>query len=117
MNHYFYKENSKQKENQRIVISQRFLDDQNNFIEWEIHPLNQLEHEEILKRFQGDSEGTSKEKYEELLLAESVVFPDLHNSKLQDSYGVLGCESLLSRMLTPGEYATLKKQVEELCMI
>jgi hypothetical protein len=44
----------------------------------------------------------------------SVAFPDLKNDELQRSYAVMGAESLLQKMLFPGEYAKLLQKVQEL---
>lgn len=48
------------------------------------------------------------------LLAESVVWPDLQEAELQDSWGALGAEQLLLRMLSPGEFAALQRAFVEL---
>ena len=48
-----------------------------------------------------------------MVLAESVVFPDLNSVKLQNKYCVVGKETLLLELLTAGEYEKLKKVVEE----
>ena len=49
-----------------------------------------------------------------MVLAESVVFPDLNSIKLQNNYHVAGKEALLLEMLTPGEYQKLKTLIEQL---
>ncbi|MNN89462.1 Phage XkdN-like protein [compost metagenome] len=43
-----------------------------------------------------------------------MTFPDLKNAELQKSYGVMGAEALLHKMLLPGEYANLVQKVQEL---
>ncbi|MGV2787000.1 phage portal protein, partial [Clostridium perfringens] len=48
------------------------------------------------------------------LMVSSVIYPDLKNSELQKSYGVLGAESLLRKMLLPGEFAALGERVQAL---
>ena len=48
------------------------------------------------------------------LAAKCTVFPDLNDKELQDSYGVMGADSLLKAMLTPGEYAGYLDKVQEL---
>ena len=48
------------------------------------------------------------------MLAESVVFPDLKEAALQNSYGVVGAEGLLARLLLAGEYDRLRRAVEEI---
>ena len=115
----FYKENRKKAENKKIVISKRFLDEQGNEICWEMKALSQKENEEILKKCRRmRSAGKDTEQYyETMVLAESVVFPDLNNIELQNSYKVVGKEALLLELLTAGEYEALKEAVEEVNMI
>ena len=88
----FYKQNRKDIQHKKIVISERFCDENGKAIVWEMKPLMQ----------------------EVMVLAESVVFPDLNSIKLQNSYHVAGKEALLLEMLTPGEYQKLKTTVEQL---
>mgnify|MGYP002797845294 FL=1 len=56
---------------------------------------------------------TDSEKFVKMLTAKTVVFPDLNNAQLQDSWGVMGAENLLNRMLIPGEYDDLVMKVQE----
>lgn len=58
--------------------------------------------------------GIQQYDYEVMVLAESVVFPDLNSIKLQNNYHVAGKEALLLEMLTPGEYQKLKTLIEQL---
>ncbi len=39
----------------------------------------------------------------------TIKFPDLNNAELQKSYGVMGAEALLQKMLLPGELTEVKK--------
>lgn len=55
------------------------------------------------------------DKYIDVLLARSVVSPDLQDSVLQDSYGTISdAPGTLKAMLTAGEYTTLSKAVMDL---
>ena len=56
--------------------------------------------------------GENPKRYESMVLAASVVFPDLKGADLQDSYGVMGAENLLEKMLTAGEFSALQEAVE-----
>ena len=49
------------------------------------------------------------------LAAACVVCPDLNNASLQRSWGVIGSEALLKKMLSAGEYAALLAKVQSLC--
>lgn len=43
----------------------------------------------------------------------TIKYPDLDNAELQSSYGVMGAEALLQKMLLPGELSEVKKIVQE----
>ena len=43
----------------------------------------------------------------------TVKEPNLNSKELQDSYGVMSAEELITKMLLPGEYAKLQKKVQE----
>ena len=49
------------------------------------------------------------------LAAACVIEPDLQNAALQRSWGVMGAEDLLKRMLSAGEYAKLVERVQAVC--
>lgn len=74
---------------------------------WKIRAISQAENVEIWKK-----SGENPKRYESMVLAASVVFPDLKGADLQDSYGVMGAENLLEKMLTAGEFAALQDAVE-----
>ena len=56
-----------------------------------------------------------RERYLKKLAAAAVREPDLKDAALQQSWGVLGEEALLSKMLTAGEFAKLLVAVERVC--
>lgn len=47
------------------------------------------------------------------VVTKCVVYPNLNDKELQDSYGVMGAESLVKTMLKPGEYIDLINKVQE----
>lgn len=49
------------------------------------------------------------------LAAACVVEPDLNNAALQRSWGVMGADALLCKMLSAGEYAKLIEAVQAVC--
>lgn len=49
------------------------------------------------------------------LVVACVTQPDLHDAELQNAWGVVGAESLVQKMLLPGEYAELSALVAEVC--
>ena len=58
-------------------------------------------------RKNGGLDGVDADRYLARLAAACVVSPDLENAALQRSWGVMGAEALLKRMLSPGEFAKL----------
>lgn len=108
----FYKQNAKTLQNKKAIISERFQDENGNAIVWEIKPLLQKQNEMILKKCRAMQK--QQNFYEVMVLAESVVFPDLENIQLQNHYHVVGKEALLLELLTAGEYEKLKNMVEQI---
>ena len=105
-------------ENIRVVISNRFKDENGNPVEWELRALSQDENNALMKKYtKRDKKGTEtfdRTSYVAALTAAGVVEPDLNNAKLQDAYGVLGADKLLCKMLLIGEYGELVSKVQEL---
>lgn len=115
--------NAAQVENVRFAASERFLDAEGVPVSWELRCVSSTEDEEIRRgatcrvagrRGQAASE-TDVALYLARLAAKCTVYPDLNDGALQDSYGVMGAESLLRAMLTPGEYAEYLRQVQKIC--
>jgi len=119
---YFFMDNAETVENQQIVASSRFKDDKGNPVPWEIRPLSEAEIDDIrraaTRRIKGRRGAVTEEldqsRLTSMLIIESVVFPSLKSEELQRSWGVVGAESLLSKMLLGGEYAFLGEKVQEL---
>lgn len=111
--------NAEQVENKKIVISKRFKDENGNPLEWEIKALTAEENETIQKRdmvnvpIPGQRNQFTREldqiKYTNDLLTAMVVYPDLNDSELQDSYKVMGSAALLRKMLYLDEYNNLAR--------
>lgn len=116
----FFKNKAKQVDDVRVVVSERFLDEEGKPLEWVLHPLNSKTVEEITKRNTVTKlvDGKKvKEKNEENLnadlLEQVVLFPRLNDAKLQDSYGVTNVNDLLSTMLYPGETQVLTQALQD----
>lgn len=111
-------------ENVQFVASDRFVDE-NGPICWEIRCISSAEDEELRKactrrvpspRGKGMyTNETDINLYLGKMAALATVYPELKDSALQDSYGVMGADSLLKAMLTPGEYAEYLAKVQEVC--
>ena len=104
----FYRENRKGRGEREVLLTERLAQDGGQML-FRIRPMSQRENEEIWKRC-----GEDEKRYEGAVLAESVVFPDLKDAALQNSYGVVGAERLLAKLLLAGEYDRLRMAVEEI---
>ena len=92
-------------------------------VEWEIRPidsdLDEALRKECTKRVpvpgkRGQyNQETDTDKYIGKMCVACTVYPNLNDAELQDSYGVKGAESLLKKMLLPGEYTEYKAKVME----
>lgn len=107
--------------NQQVAISERFIGEDGAPEKWELRPLTEEEDSKLRascteinlesgnRRVKFD-----KERYVLLLAAAAVVYPDLKDAELQKSYGVIGEDKLLSKMLYTGEFDRLTKITQAL---
>lgn len=117
----FLIENVETLENKKVVISNRFKDENGKPIEWVLKPLTAEENEDLEKMCYYDQPVTGRKgqytreldrhKYASLLLSNCVVYPCLDNAQLQDSYKVKTPQALLKKMLTFTEYNKLAEEV------
>lgn len=121
----FLAENAIPVENIKIAVSKRFLDENGKPIEWEIKTISGTDDEALRKscakrvpipgkRNQYQKE-TDYDMYLGKLAVACIVFPNLNDKELQDSYKAMGAESLLKSMLTAGEYSELVVKIQEAC--
>jgi hypothetical protein len=118
----FFAQNAVSEIVEEFVVSERFKDESGKPIPWKIRALSESENEEIRKASTQYVKGkggqripeTKPELYLAKIAAASVVFPDLKDAELQKSYGVIGAEELLKKMLLAGEYASLIQKVQEI---
>lgn len=118
----FLAQNVEQEENVKYIASKRFVEDKKP-VEWEIQSVTSEEDESLRKsctrkvQVHGKkgqyTQETDFEKYLGLLAAKCIVFPNLKDADLQNSYGVMGDDTLLKKMLKPGEYQELLKKIQE----
>ena len=120
----FFSENAIKDENVKYVASKRFLTKESKPVEWELCCISSKEDEDIRKsctkkvpvpgqkgRFTAETDGNM---YLGKLAARCVVFPNLNDAALQNSYGVMGDDNLLKVMLKSGEYTDLIMKVQEI---
>lgn len=120
----FMAQNVARIENKKIVVSNRFKDENGKPIEWEIRALTNEENDELQRRamvnvpVMGQRGAFTREldnvKYSAMLLAASVVYPDLNDAELQDSYGVKTPEALINKMLYLREATVLAQEIAKL---
>lgn len=110
--------NPKKIEYAKVVVSDRFCDDNGGSIEWELRPISGKEITEIqgqcavIKRVNGKAKTEfNNEKFQALLVSRSVVYPDPANAELLSMYGVTAPEELFGQMLTGAEFLQLYTQV------
>lgn len=121
----FFAQNAKKVENRKMAVSPRFTDTNGKAVEWEITCITAAENQKIRKdslrnvpvngkrgQFTQDFDTA---QYQAKLAARCTVFPDLNDVQLQESYGVMGAEALISTMLTPGEFDNYILAITELC--
>lgn len=116
----FFKSNAKSLPDVKVVVSERFTNEDGSPIEWVLHPISTKKVEEITKRNtkttikNGKKESTVNEENLNAELLEAVVlYPSLNDAELQDSYGVSSANELLSVMLYPGETQVLTSALQE----
>lgn len=121
----FFKQNAKQIENRKIAVSDRFTGEDGKPVLWEITCISASENQKIRKNSMKNKVAAGKRgqytqefdaaAYQARLAAQCVVFPNLNDKDLQDSYGVMDAEQLISAMLTPGEFDDLILSITDLC--
>ena len=118
----FLKENKIKREAYEYVASKDFVDGEGSPIPWKIRPLTNEELDNLRDRFTKRVKNKMTQKTEEVFDREgftiemattAIEFPPLDDAQLQESYGVVGADSLLSAMLTPGELQDLFLAVNE----
>ncbi|GIP55961.1 phage tail assembly chaperone [Paenibacillus vini] len=117
----FFAQNVNSEIIEEVVISDRFKDEAGKPIQWKVRSMTEEENEAIRKSAQRKVKekgmitiDTNSEEYLAKLVVSSVVFPDLKDADLQKSYGVMGADKLLRKMLLPGEYAGLLQKVQSI---
>lgn len=112
----FMAENAVRCSEVEYIASDRFVDEKGEPIPWRLRILTEKENNKLrnlcrkkvtdVATKQTTTE-TNMEKYNDLLVEKCVVYPNLNDAELQESYGVVGAADLARIMLLPGEYANL----------
>ena len=124
--HAFLKQNMKVEEAETFyVVSKAFVDENGEPIPWKFRPISSEEFNRIRKRCTRNVQIPGKNQFRQetdtdllnnIMIAECVVEPDLHNDELLRSYGAASPEKLIPEMVPlPGEYYNLLEFVNKLC--
>ena len=118
----FYAQNAAVETTEDFVVSPRFKDKDNKVIPWKLRSITEEDNQALRKAAtkrskakygQYTSEVDTNEYLAKMVVA-SVAYPDLKNADLQKSYGVMGAEPLIRKMLLPGEFSSLMEKVQAL---
>jgi len=119
---FFLKQNTIPVENQEVEVSKRFKDDAGNTVKFEIKSISN-EMDDVLRKQNTRQVKKAKgvivpeldqQKYFVDLVLKSLVYPDLDDKELQDSWGVMDSRELINAMLLPGEYTALLQEVQKI---
>lgn len=119
----FMKDKKAKKENGFYASTKSLTDEDGKPLEWEFRHITPKENDELRDECMSEvpvgKSGTYRprvdtSKYIRKLVAASVVYPELYDAELQDSYGVTTPEDLLVEMVDDiGEYQALVAFVQE----
>ena len=119
----FFRENAVKTEEVKYVVSTRFVDKNKKPVEWILKPVSSQLDEDLRRQSTIRTKNATGQyqtdldvnKYIGLLAVACTVYPNLNDANLQNSYNVMGADSLLKTMLLPGEYANYLLKVQEIC--
>lgn len=119
----FMKANKEVRTNTKYAATDSLKDEKGNPLDWEIRPLTTREvdriQNECMTEVPTGKPGTYRTKinglkYVKSLICASVVFPDLYDAELQDSYGVKTPDELLEQLVDdPGEYNAFAEFIQK----
>ena len=121
----FMKKNKIEKENVLYPATESLRDENGKPLMWELRPLTTKEYEALSQSCMREvpvkgKAGQYRPKldttsFQAKMICKSIVSPDLDDSELQDSYGVMGAEELLREMINiPGEFTDLAVKVQQI---
>lgn len=118
----FFRENAIKTKEIKYVASTRFVNKNKEPMEWILKPVSSQTDEDLrrqatkYKNISGQTQyDFDANKYIGLLAVACTIYPNLNDANLQNSYNVMGADSLLKKMLLPGEYANYLNKVQEIC--
>lgn len=100
----FMRDNKIAKKNVKFIPTQSLKDADGNGLEWELKPLSTREND-IIRDSCILENGFDHTGYVAKMITKSVIFPNLNDVELQNSYGVFSPEDLLKELVdNPAEY-------------
>lgn len=115
----FFAQNVEKATIEEHIVSKRFKDEEGNPIPWKFGTIDGETDASIRKSCTKrmpvpGKKGlympeTDYDLYTLKVAIATIKFPDLNNAELQNSYGVNGAETLIQKMLKPGELTEVKK--------
>ena len=120
----FLKENKKKKENGFFPATKSLCDADGKPLMWEIKPLSTRDDQELrdectVQKLIPGKNGEQQlrfdsQKYLVRMMTACIIFPDLDDKKLQDSYGVKSAEDLIVEMIDdPDEFNEFAGFIQE----
>lgn len=120
----FLKENKKKKENGFFPATKSLCDASGKPLMWEIKPLSTRDDQELrdectVQKLIPGKNGEQQlrfdsQKYLVRMMTACIIFPDLDDKKLQDSYGVKSAEDLIVEMIDdPDEFNEFAGFIQE----
>ena len=120
----FLKTNKIKKENVKYPATKSLCDDNGEPLLWEIRPLTSKESNKITDEcsYQEQVPGKPNQFVNKIhstkamvkMMVASIVFPNLNDKDLQDSYGVMTPDDLITEMIdNPGEFNEFGKFINE----
>lgn len=115
----FLKQNKIKVPNIKYVASRDFVDDEGNPLEWELKKITTKEYNYLRNKAMSiDAKNQdvdfNQQQFTSSICAACVVFPDLKDTQLQNSYSVVGESNVLQEMLNPKEFDDLYNKINEL---
>ncbi|OAB25898.1 phage portal protein [Paenibacillus macquariensis subsp. defensor] len=101
-------------------VSPRFKDKDGKVGKWKLRSITEEDNQELRKSATKKVKGKNgvytpdldTNDYLSKLVVACVAYPDLKNAEIQKTYGVMGAEKLLRKMLLPGEFSNLMDKVQ-----
>jgi hypothetical protein len=107
-----------EREHEKFVVSDRFVDQEGQAVAWELRPVTAEENDYLMRRntkqTPSGNHQLDESSYRHEFTAAGVVWPNLDDAALQQHYGVMGRSALLKKMLLAGEMMALYRKVSAL---